>query len=289
MWALSGALLVILSSACTSASPEAATTTTTTTAQGAQGQTTTTTAPLQPGGEGFRTRTPGVLVIGTERVLPPWYTGPSPDLITGGFEYRLGRELGSRLGVPVVKVVQSSIVTMMTGQDCGCDLMISGLTITDSRARALDLSEPYVSADQAIVVPSGAAVPTLADAARLRLGVAVHNPVGLDRIRTQIKPVVEPTTVVDEADAVRGVVAGQLDGVVLDTLDALALVASDPSLAIAGQIRSDERYAVALNLGSPNTAFVNEVIRDMRDDGTIKALLLTYLGSLPADVPYIPA
>jgi ABC-type amino acid transport substrate-binding protein len=119
--------------------------------------------------------------------------------------------------------------------------------------------------------------------------VAVHNPVGLDRIRTQIKPVIEPTTVVDEADAVRGVVAGQLDGVVLDTLDALALVASDPSLAIAGQIRSDERYAVALNLGSPNTAFVNEVIRDMRDDGTIKALLLTYLGSLPTDVPYIPA
>src|SRR5204862_6733325 len=102
--ALCGALLVILS-ACSSASPEPAATTTPVT--GVAGATTTTAPPLEPGGEGFRTRTPGVLVIGTERVTAPWYTGPSPDEITGGFEYRIGREIGSRLGVPFVKVVPS--------------------------------------------------------------------------------------------------------------------------------------------------------------------------------------
>lgn len=284
-WALLGALLVVLT-ACTSASPAPAATTTTV-GQGADGEPTTTAPPLAPGGEGFRTRTPGVLVIGTERILTPWYTGPSSEEITGGFDYRLGREIGSRLGVPNVKVVQTSIVTMMTGQDCGCDLMISGLAITDSRARSLDLSEPYVAADQAVVVPKGVTVSSIADLAQLRLGVAVRNSVGLDIVRTRVKPAVEPTTVVNDADALRSIEAGTLDALVLDTLDALALVASDPTMTIAGQLHSDDQYAVALELGSPNTALVNGVIRDMRDDGTVAALLRTYLGSLPADVPYL--
>jgi ABC-type amino acid transport substrate-binding protein len=287
-WALFGALLVFLT-ACSSASPAPAATTTTAAQGGAQAATTTTLNPVAPGGEGFRTRTPGVLVIGTERVLAPWYTGPSEDEITGGFEYRLGREIGSRLGVPVVKVVQTSVVKMMTGQDCGCDVMISGLAITDSRARSLDLSEPYVAADQSVVVPSGVTVPTLADLAQLRLGVALRNPVGLDILRTRVKPAVAPMTVVNEGEALNAVKAGTLDGVVLDTLDALALVAIDPTVRIAGQLHSDEQYAVALGLGSPNTALVNDVIRDMRDDGTVDALLRTYLGTLPADVPFIPS
>jgi len=284
--------VTIVTAACSSAEPAPNTTTTATTlpASAASGTgTTTTTTEANNGAEGFRTRTPGVLVVGTERLTSPWYTGPSPGEITGGLEYRLGQEIGARLGAPVVKVVSTSLVLMMTGQDCKCDVIISGVTITDSLARTLDLTEPYLDADQALVVRRGTSVTSLTAAASLRLAAAVHNPSGLDAIRTQIKPAIDPAVVADDDEALRRVADGRLDGFVLDAPSALALAVADPSFAVAGKIRTDEQLAVALNLGSPNTAFVNAVIRDMRDDGTIGNLLTSYLGERPADLPFLPA
>jgi ABC-type amino acid transport substrate-binding protein len=46
---------------------------------------------------------------------------------------------------------------------------------------------------------------------------------------------------------------------------------------------------VALSLGSPNTALINDAIREMRSDGTIDLLLRAYFGILPATVPEIPS
>lgn len=277
--------------ACSSAGPAPATTTTTSVASSTApdgSTTTTTTTEPQEGGEGFRTRTPGVLVIGTERLAPPWFTGPEPGLVSGGFEYRLGQEIGARLGVPVVKVVSTSVVLMMTGQDCKCDVIISGLTITDSRARTLDLTEPYLDVDQALLVHRGTAVGSLADAAALRLAAAVRDPAALDVIKNEIEPSSPTTVVVDQGEALRRMADGRVDGVVMDVTDALVLAHDDPSLVVAGRLRTGEQYAVALSLGSPNTALVNQVIRDMRDDGTIDNLSRAYLGVRPGDVPVLP-
>jgi polar amino acid transport system substrate-binding protein len=274
---------VLVAGACSPASPSPTTTTTTTTVIGADGTVTTTTQ-LTISGEGFQTRLPGVVVVGTERPVPPWYTSAGGE-ITGGLEYRVAREIGSRLGVPNITVVRSSLVRMMTGQDCGCDIILSGVSVTDGRARSLDLTEPYLDADQALLVRQGTTVAGVAAAAQLRLGVAVHNAVGLDVIHNRIKPTIEPVVVVNEDDALRELADGRLDGVLLDVPDALVRANGDASFVVAGQIHTGEQYAVALSLGSSNTALVNEVIRDMRSDGTLDAIVRTFLGVRPADVP----
>ena len=283
-------LLISMAVACSSSTPPPTTTTATTIAPASDsGPTTATTEPTTLGGsEGFRTRTPGTLVIGTERLTAPWYTGPSPGVITGGFEYDLAKELGERLGVPNIKVVPTSLVLLMTAQDCKCDIMLSGITVTDGRARTIDLSEPYLTADQGVLMRAGASIASVADAAALRWGVALHNLTGQDVIKSRIKPTTAAQVVVNEDDAIRRVADGRLDAMLLDTPDALAVTLADPGLVVAGQFRTGELLAVALSLGSPNTALINDVIRDMRNDGTIDRLLRIYLGVEPANVPAIP-
>lgn len=286
--ALIAGLLVAIAVACSPSNPAPATTTTTAIAAPVSDPGSTTTTEVVAGGEGFRTRQSTTLAVGTERLSPPWYTGPSADEITGGFEFALAREIGSRLGVPIVKVVPTSLVLMMTGQDCKCDIMLGAITITDGRARTLDLTEPYVSADQGVIVRQGTTVRSASDGALLRWGVAVRNTTGLDVIRNRVKPAIEPYVVVNEDDGIRRVADGRLDAMLLGTPEAIVVANTDPTLAVAGQFRTGEQYAVALSLGSPNTSLINDVIHDMRNDGIIDALLATYLGVEPANVPIIP-
>jgi ABC-type amino acid transport substrate-binding protein len=290
--ALVACLLIWVAVACSPSKPApvAATSTTSTTLLTGpdSGAPTTTTEPTTlGGGEGFQTRQPRTLIIGTERLSPPWYAGPAPGEITGGFEFELAREIGSRLGVPLVKVVPTSLVLMMTGQDCKCDVMLGGITITDARATQLDLSEPYMTVDQGAVVRKGTAISNTSEASLLRWGVAVSNTSGLAVLRNVVKPTIEPYLVANQEEGIRRVADGRLDAILLSTPDALAVAGSNPALAVAGRFPTGEHYAVALSLGSPNTSLINDVIRGMRDDGIIDALLATYLGVKPADVPVI--
>ena len=226
-----------------------------------------------------------MLIVGTERLGAPWYIGPDADRVSGGFEFDVAAELARRLGVPAVKVVTTSLVLMMGGQDCKCDIMLSGITITDSRARTLDLSEPYLSADQGVLVRKGTSLTTPTTAAALRWGIALHNSTGLDLLQTHVKPTVEPAVVVNEDEAVQRLVRGGVDAVLMDTPEAIAIANANPGLAVAGQFKTGEQYTVALSLGSPNTAIVNDAMRDMRGDGTIDTLLRAYFGIDPSKLP----
>jgi ABC-type amino acid transport substrate-binding protein len=290
--AVGASLAITILAACSpspSASPSTTTSTSVASASGPGSTTSTTAEPTTLGGsEGFQTRAPGRLVIGTERLIAPWYVGTSATDILAGFEFDLGKEIAARLGVPSVKVVQTSLVLLMTGQDCKCDIMLSGITVTDGRARTIDLSEPYLAADQAVLVRAGTTITNVTEAAILRWGVALHNTTGQDVIARRIKPATAAQVVVNEDAALRRIADGRLDAMVLDTPDALAVALGDPRFVVTGQFRTGELLAVALSLGSPNTALINDVIRDLRNDGTIDRLLRAYLGIEPANVPAIP-
>lgn len=280
------ALVLVLVAACTSGQAATTTTTTTTPRTGPAAESTTTTTEVGAvSSSGFVTRRQGVLIVGTERTEPPWFTTSVGGEITGGFDYAVAQEIGSRLGVPIVKVVKSSLVHMMTGQDCRCDVMLGAITITDGRARTLDLTEPYAPSDQAVLVRSDTVVATIAQARLLRWAVELRNTVGVGLVRDRIQPATPASIVVHEDDALRLLSTGAVDAVLVDLPQALAVVAENQALAVAGQIRTGDQYAMALSLGSPNTALVNDVIRDMRDDRILDALFQTYLGVTPAEVP----
>jgi polar amino acid transport system substrate-binding protein len=284
--ALAVAALVI--TACTSTASPRATTSTgpqSSSAPTTSSSTTTSTTLLN----GFHTVTPGVLTVGTERFESPWFIGADPSTVGGGFEYDLAKAIASRLGVHTVKVVPASLVLVLTGQECACDIMLSQIAVTDSRAQAVDFTEPYLEVHQAALVRAGTVIATLEQARALRWGVALRDIAGLDVINKRIQPTTTVDTSADEDQGPRLLAEGKLDAVLLDTPEALAVAGKDPSLAVAGQFRTGDEYAGVLPFGSSNTGTVNDIIRDLTDDGTIERMATFYFGIAPDKVPVIPS
>jgi ABC-type amino acid transport substrate-binding protein len=232
---------------------------------------------------------PGVLTVGTEALVPPWYVGSTPAAVTAGFEFDIAKAMAARLGVPSVRVIVTPLVTLLSGQDCKCDLMLSEALVTDNRARTADFTEPYLTVDQAVLVRSGVSMANVAEGRSFRWGVALKNTAGLDVLTKRVEPSTAPQTLVDESDGIERVADGRLDAMIMETPSALAAAASNPALTVAGQMRTGQLYAGLLALGSPNTAALNDAIGNMRDDGTIALFLRHYFGVNPADVPEIPS
>lgn len=232
---------------------------------------------------------PGVLTVGVEQLRSPWYNSTDPTTVTAGFEFDIAKALAARLRVSSVKVVTTPLVRLLSGEDCGCDLMLNEVVATDSRARRADLTEPYLTVDQAVLVRTGTVMPSVADGRAFRWGVAMSNSAGIDVLDKRIQPTTPPDVVVDEDTGIQAVADGRLDAMMLPTPTALEAAAENPALAVAGQLRTGELYAAVLALGSPNTAALNDAIRAMRDDGTIALFLRQYFGMNPADVPEIPS
>jgi ABC-type amino acid transport substrate-binding protein len=100
-----------------------------------------------------------------------------------------------------------------------------------------------------------------------------------------VKPTIDPDVAVNSDEAIQRLLDGRDDAVLMDTPEAIAVANANPALSVAGQYKTGEQYSAALQLGSPNTALVNDAMRDMRNDGTIDTLLRAYFGLDPAKLP----
>jgi ABC-type amino acid transport substrate-binding protein len=196
--------------------------------------------------------------------------------------------IAARLGIPAVKVVDANLVTLMTApRDCPCDLVLSQVTATDNRAKQLDISEPYLTVDQGVLVRDGTTLTTAAEGRTLHWATTVRDAAGIDVVTSRVKPLLPPQQYVDPDAALRDLAAGKVDAVVMDAPDAMAAARTTPGIDIAGRFPTGEQYSAVLGLGSSNTVLLNDVMRAARDDGTIARLLQRYFGADPADLPVI--
>jgi ABC-type amino acid transport substrate-binding protein len=100
------------------------------------------------GADGFRTRTPGVLTVGTELPNPPFVLGDDLDHLKGGFEVDMVNEIAKRLGVPKVEWVGFPFTKLVAGARCPCDFAVNGVSILPDRRQRVDFSSPYFIANQ---------------------------------------------------------------------------------------------------------------------------------------------
>ena len=258
-------------------------TTTTTTIVGVSTTTATTTAPTAD--PGFRTQERGVLTVATSSMAPPYFVlgGGQP---VGGLEYDLAALLASRLHV-ALRIVPESLLSLVTAVDCGCDLYLGQVPATEVLARSTDLSEPYLSADQVAIVRAGTSIATRAAAQQLRWGMQVSDADGIAWVYRTIQPATPVELSTDQDALLNALRAGSIDVGMLDAPSALIVAAADPSIAIAGRVPTDGAFAAVLPLGSPNTSALNDLIRSLRDRGTLGLLARRYLGLQPETIPIL--
>jgi polar amino acid transport system substrate-binding protein len=251
--------------------------------------------------------TAGKLTIGTDNpAYPPYFQIPDGtptapwelgDPTNGeGFESAFGYELAERLGfagADVTWIVVPFDNSFAPGAKT-FDIDINQVSFKPDRAQAVDMSDGYYTLNQSIVALKAnalASAKTVADLKAFKFGAQVGT-TSLDTINNVIAPTTAAKVYTTNDDAIAGLKAKQIDGLVVDLPTAFFVTAAQvENSVIVGQFAPPagtdaEHFSVVLAKGSPLTACVNTAIAAMKGDGTLDAITKEWLSD-KASAPVI--
>jgi polar amino acid transport system substrate-binding protein len=257
--------------------------------------------------DSLATMSAGKLTVGTDNpAYPPYFqipegTATAPwelgDPTNGeGFESAFAYALADKLGfaeADVAWVVVPFDNAIAPGAK-SYDIVVNQVSYKPERAEAVDLSDGYYTLNQAIVALKDngvATAQTVSDLKAFRFG-AQTGTTSLDTINDVIAPTAAAQVYNTNDDAIAGLQAKQIDGLVVDLPTAFYVTSAQvENSVIVGQFApptgADAEYvSVALAKDSPLTDCVNAAIAEMKSDGTLEAITKEWL-SEKANAPVI--
>jgi polar amino acid transport system substrate-binding protein len=261
---------------------------------GGSAEGTTTEAAASCDKDSLQTVNAGELTIGTDNpAFPPWFEGkkafdpwdPTTPPTKKGYEaetaYAIAHELGftdDEVKWTVVPFEQS----FRPGQK-SFDFDINQVSYLPARAKNVDISDSYYDVEQALVAFESNPISnakTVADLKKYKLGAQIGT-TSLNTINDTIQPDKEPSVYSTNNDALSGLKAKQVDGVVVDFPTALYMAAVQLNGGkVVGRFAADgkEYFGVVLAKGSPMTSCVNEALARVKEAGTLDKLQQKWLG-----------
>jgi polar amino acid transport system substrate-binding protein len=236
-------------------------------------------------GNAAGTVTDGKLTIATgQPAYSPWVEDDKPQ--SGkGFEaavaYAVAKEMGYDKGDVVWK--RSTFDSAIAPGAKDWDLNLQQFSIDAKRKKAVDMSTPYYTTTQAVVTSdksSAAGDITVAALKKDTIGVAA----GSTSIQS-VKDVlgVTPQVFNSNDDAVLALKSGQIDAIVTDLPTAFFIASSQVDNGIvSAQFPEDgtgDQFGIVLPKGSKLTAKVDKALKELEDDGALKALQTKWLSS----------
>ena len=214
----------------------------------------------------------------------PWFESGNPS--NGrGYESAVAYAVAAELGFSADDVdwieVPSAGATDPGEKDF--DLDVDQVEITPERRESVDFSSAYYRVPQVIVTLEGrsiAGVKTIAALRGAQLG-AVRGSAGATAISDHVKPRTAARGYPTSDGAVRALVAGEIDGLVIDLPTALTLISSRLSDAqILGRLPvggDAAQFGLVLAQGSLLTSCVSEAVSALRADGILARLQTRWL------------
>ena len=222
----------------------------------------------------------GILTVGTDTPYPPFEIGQPPNI--SGYDIDVMNAIAEELGVEA-EYTDTGFGTIFRDTASGqFDTAAAASTITAGRENAVDFTDPYYEAQQALLVPEGSDIASVDD-----LGGAI---VGSQDGTTGETYANEET----DADDVRGfpegpnaisaMVTGQVDAVIIDQPVAADAVEKQGGMEIVEEIATNELYEFAV--APENDALreaMNDALATLKEDGTIEDLYDQYFSTAPPD------
>jgi polar amino acid transport system substrate-binding protein len=241
----------------------------------------------------METQSPGTLTVATDKpAYPPYFEGDEPA--NGeGFESAVAYAIGKQLGYPEAEVkwtVEPFDSSYAPGPK-NFDFDVNEISITPTRAKAVDFSVPYYSANQAVVALDGseaAKAKSLADLKGTKIGVQI-NTTSLSAVDEEIEPSNKPEVFNGSGDVVTALKNGQVEAIVVDLPTALYLTAAQVENAtIVGQFGKGEgeEWGALLDKGSPLTACVSGAIEALEESGELEKITQRWM-SQAAEAPQL--
>jgi polar amino acid transport system substrate-binding protein len=224
----------------------------------------------------LQTKAQGQLTVATDKpAFPPYFEDNDPT--NGkGFESAVAYAIADKLGFSQDQVkwtVEPFNASYAPGPK-DFDFDVNQISITPKRAKQVDFSAPYYTADQAVVAlkdSKAAKAKSLSDLADANIGVQIGT-TSLDAVNTSIQPNSEPQVFDTSNDVVSALKNGQVDAVVVDVPTAFYLTAVQVTDAtVVGQFSAPggDTWGALLEKDSPLTACVSKAIDELDSSGEL--------------------
>ena len=221
----------------------------------------------------------GVLTIAVPLPSPQAYMGNTPETIDGGYLYCLGAEIANRGGIGKIVVKNASFESLVTGKAGDFDMSIWDLFPTEERKKSVDFSGSYRFTDTGVIAKAGSDV-TAQNLGSKRIGVLLGS-VQEKFVREKLKVTGELRIFQSNDDMWAALMANQIDAALADTETAMPrATASNGALKVFGRYPVGGDVAILFPKGSANVAPTDQILADMRADGSLEAIEVKWLAPI---------
>jgi polar amino acid transport system substrate-binding protein len=231
-----------------------------------------------------KTLAEGVLTIATgDPAFPPYVLDDAPE--SGeGFEAAVAYAVATELGFAAdgVTWIRTAFDTVIAPGPKDFDFNLQQFTITDERKQAVDFSDGYYTAPQAVFGLAdnpAASAATLADLQALKIGVA-SGTTSVTYVEETIKPSQEPFVFPDNAAAKQALESGQIDAIVSDLPTAIYITNVEiEGTKVYGQIEGSgtDEFGMLLAKDSPLTECINLALQAITDSGELEQITTKWM------------
>ena len=194
-----------------------------------------------------------------------------------GVDVEVAKKIAEKLGkeLEIKDTDFDSIINeVKTGK---ADFAAAGLSITEERKEEVDFSIEYAISKQVIMVKNDSLISSVEDLKGKK--VAVQLGTVADLVLSEEYPEVEVVQHKKFLVAVEDLLANKVDAIVFDLLPAQEVVNKNNELKILEEELLTDKYGIAVQKGNTELLnVINEVLKEMMDNGKIEEYTIKYLG-----------
>lgn len=200
-----------------------------------------------------------------------------------GFDVDLYYAICDKLGLEpnILPTVQFDTIVPTIRQGGKADVALGAITITDDRLDEVNMSDPYMDSNQAIVVPASAGDITAEDLNVAGTQIAVQAGTTGEAWARENLPNATVVPLDDIIQCLTGVQTGLYTASVCDLPVAqYEIQVGYSDLKVTQEIATGEQYGVVISKDNPElTAAINKALQELEDDGTIDQLEQKWFGT----------
>lgn len=226
------------------------------------------------------------LKVGAYPANPPWENKTEAGTFEG-FEVDIVNEIAARMGTTATIEDMDFKALFVASASGRVDMVISSLTITNERLESQSFTQPYIEGALGIGVKEGSDITGPEGLKGKVVGsIATSFPEQWLKEREAELGMAEYKSYDTTANMLTDLQNGRIDAAVNDVVGLRYAFTQMQGLTVAAEIRTGEKFAIMMPKGSDKLEQVNQILSDMKTDGTMAKLHEKWLGVAPAEGSY---
>jgi len=187
-----------------------------------------------------------------------------------GFDIDIAGEIAKRLGreLKISQISWNEIFDRIN--DAGIDAIISGVSNSAERQKTTDFSEPYYTLEFISLTLNSSIITLKEELVNKKVGMLKNE---MENLSPDALSDYSITGYDDVVALIKGLKAEEIQGIIISIPIGAKILNEDPdTYRFINKMESIIKYSIVLKKGSPLTDRINQVLKEIKDDGTYKKI-----------------